>query len=386
MQNKFNLSRNYYNEPLKKGEYPDLDDFKRLFLEKGLTRKECAKAFNCTEEKIKITCKKFNIHKNAEQRNATRKRTTLEKYGVENVSQLKEIKDKKAQTCLENYGVENPAQSKEVYDKIRKTCLDTYGVESSNATQEKKDKIKETLKQKYGVENIMHVFNVKEKQRQTNLEKYGVENPQKNADIKAKREQTNLERYGKENMYGSEYFKQKSKETCLEKYGVDNVMKTPEMQERFINIKEQIIEKLQAKMPETLAKAYQTKKEHNSFHTSKPELRIKELLESKFEIYYQYRNENYPYTCDFYLPDLDLYIEFQGSWTHGSYPYVETEESCIKKLAIWKDKAKTSKFYANAITTWTKRDVAKRNWAKEHKLNWLEFFTETEFMRWFNGL
>lgn len=386
MQNKFNLSRNYHNEPLKKGEYPELEDFKLCFLEHGLTRKECAKVFNCTEEKIKITCKKFNIHKNAEQRNATRRRTTLEKYGVENVSQLKEIKEKKEQTCLEHFGVENPAQSKEVYDKIRQTCLEVYGVESSNSTLEKKEKIKNTVLQRYGAENIMQNADIHAKQKETLIERYGVDNPQKNADIKAKREQTNLKRYGKTTLYGSDYFKQKSKKTCLEKYGVDNVMKTPEMQGRFINIKEQIIEKIQEKMPETLTKAYNTKKQHNSFHVSKPELHIKALLEDRFEVFYQYRNERYPYTCDFYLPDLDLYIEFQGSWTHGNYPYVETEERCIVKLAKWKEKATTSKFYANAITTWTKRDVAKRQWAKEHKLNWLEFFTEAEFMRWYNGL
>ena len=39
-----------------------------------------------------------------------------------------------------------------------------------------------------------------------------------------------------------------------------------------------------------------------------------------------------------------------------------------------KEKAQTSDFYHNAIETWTIRDVKKRNFAKEHNLNWVEFF------------
>ena len=39
-----------------------------------------------------------------------RKKTNLEKYGVENPSQLNEIKEKKIKTCIENIGVRHPQQ------------------------------------------------------------------------------------------------------------------------------------------------------------------------------------------------------------------------------------------------------------------------------------
>ena len=30
------------------------------------------------------------------------------------------------------------------------------------------------------------------------------------------------------------------------------------------------------------------------------------------------------------------------------------------------------------------KDPIKRNWAKEHNLNWIEFFNMNQFMDWFN--
>ncbi len=43
--------------------------------------------------------------------------TTLEKYGVKNISQLDEIKNKKIKTTLKNYGVEHPLQNEQLMNK-----------------------------------------------------------------------------------------------------------------------------------------------------------------------------------------------------------------------------------------------------------------------------
>lgn len=45
----------------------------------------------------------------------------------------------------------------------------------------------------------------------------------------------------------------------------------------------------------------------------------------------------------------------------------------IHKLNIWK--SKDTEYYNNAIETWTKRDVNKRNIANKNKLNYLEIFS-----------
>ena len=52
-----------------------------------------------------------------------------EKYGVDNVSMLEEIKIKKEKTCIKHFGVKNPFQSSEIKNKIKETMIQKYGVE-----------------------------------------------------------------------------------------------------------------------------------------------------------------------------------------------------------------------------------------------------------------
>jgi very-short-patch-repair endonuclease len=64
----------------------------------------------------------------------------LDKYGVENVSQLEEIKKKKIDTLMDNYGVDCamfiPGMIDQVNEKKRKTCLEKYGVDNVSKTLE----------------------------------------------------------------------------------------------------------------------------------------------------------------------------------------------------------------------------------------------------------
>ena len=74
---------------------------------------------NCQNEKY--ACKKCRKHKTRE--------TMLNKYGVENCSQLEAVKDKKKRTTLKNYGCEYPMQSEIVLKKSRESMKRIYGVE-----------------------------------------------------------------------------------------------------------------------------------------------------------------------------------------------------------------------------------------------------------------
>ena len=80
----------------------------------------------------------------------------------------------------------------------------------------------------------------------------------------------------------------------------------------------------------------------------------------------------YPYNCDFYIKSLDLYIELQGTWVHGSEPYNPENPEHIKIVEFWK--SKNTKFYNKAIEIWTIRDVEKRKIASENNLNYIEVF------------
>ena len=90
--------------------------------------------------------------------------------------------------------------------------------------------------------------------------------------------------------------------------------------------------------------------------------------------------------CDLYIVDLDLYIELNFHWSHGNKPYIENDIECEDQLKKWKEKSLNSKFYMNAIETWTFRDPLKRKTAKDNNLNWIEFFNMNEFEKWFEDL
>ena len=74
-----------------------------------------------------------------------------------------------------------------------------------------------------------------------------------------------------------------------------------------------------------------------------------------------------------YIPKYDLYIEYQGFWTHNDFPY-NNDNKCNKILNIWKNKSLNDNFFKSAINCWTISDVKQTNMAKENKLNWIEFF------------
>lgn len=121
------------------------------------------------------------------------------------------------------------------------------------------------------------------------------------------------------------------------------------------------------------SKEYLTKKKNNSFNTSKPEEELyKQLLEQYNEktILRRYKDYRYPFYCDFYIIEDDLFIELNAHWTHGGKPYDPNDKECQEKLKLWQEKAKQSQFYANAIKTWTERDVEKLRIAKENNLNY----------------
>ena len=70
---------------------------------------------------------------------------------------------KAQQTCLERYGVKNPSQSKEVQKKKEETCLKNYGVKSGFQTETRY----QTMMEKYGVDNPSLVPELQEKKKET---------------------------------------------------------------------------------------------------------------------------------------------------------------------------------------------------------------------------
>lgn len=143
---------------------------------------------------------------------------------------------------------------------------------------------------------------------------------------------------------------------------------------------------------DTIEKINNTKTKNKTWKFSKDELYIENKLKSlNINFKKQYKSEDYPFLCDFYLLDSNLYIEYQGNWTHGKLPskilgpYDPNNKEHNEVLNNWKEKAISNKYYADAVKTWTIRDPLKRKTAKLNNLNWLEFFTLTDFEEWLNN-
>lgn len=128
-------------------------------------------------------------------------------------------------------------------------------------------------------------------------------------------------------------------------------------------------------------KSFETKLRNHSFNTSSPEDKYYSYLCEKYgdeDVVRQYSEERYPFACDFYIKSLDLFIELNLTWTHGGKLFDSNNSSDLEKLAVWKEKAKTSKYYQQAIYTWTDLDIRKMDAAIENKLNYKVYYSEEE--------
>ena len=128
-------------------------------------------------------------------------------------------------------------------------------------------------------------------------------------------------------------------------------------------------------------KSFDTKSRNNSFNISTPEEKYYNYLCNIYgesDVVRQYSDDRYPFACDFYIKSQDMFIELNLTWTHGGKLFDRNNLVDVNKLAVWKEKAKTSKYYQQAIYTWTDLDIRKMNVALENKLNYKVYYSEEE--------
>lgn len=236
---------------------------------------------------------------------------------------------------------------------------------------------------------------------------YGIKVPKKlTQEI---REKTNLIKYGTKTPLTNKECIKKSEKTSLLKYGVIKAAHAPMIRAiagkhtKESRIRNHTTNK-ELMASQSIYKDGLTRKEyflktrrktlsinHKTGKMTKDEALIYKLLQAKYnQTLYQYMSDEYPFLCDFYIPELNLYIEYQGYWSHGKShtkifgPYDKNNEEHQKLLNTWKDKIKTeNSSYIEAINTWTIRDPLKREVAKKNNLNWIEFWNIEEFINWY---
>lgn len=308
-------------------------DVKFLSIKRGY-RDYCSK--KCSNNDKELTNKKISSYK----------QNNLEKYGVDNPSKTKKVKEKISKskkgfdytesnekfkkTCIERYGVDNPSKVKEFKLKKEKTNLINWGVKNVFSSDEIKDKIKSSLLSKYGVESPLKSNILKEKYKKTLLSKYGVDNYTKSNEYKEliyskytnKEIKTNLNQDPNYDIYigiGKHQFK------CD-----DN------LNHKFITNSHLYHSRKGKSLQCTIC---------NPVRTSYKKNEVFEFIEKNYkgEIIQSYRNG---LEIDIYLPHLKLGFEFNGLYWHNelnknkNYHIDKTNyfnKKGIRIIHIWED-------------------------------------------------
>lgn len=339
-------------------------------------------------------------------------------YGVEHPMQSDEVKAKAKQTVLERYGDDHWSRTDEGrcrlsesavrtaglrVEKSRETCRARYGVDNWSQTEEARsaqsdrmrssidarfEKMHATMQRRYGVdwggqtdfhrEQMRkqwseHRDELVEAIRQGNIEKYGVPYYQQTAEARDAQSRRMLE--------DAHRRAEVARQTMLERYGVEHWMQVFENAQKAhevaisnlrnnhgVDYLRQLSERGLSFQDATLGSGLSS--------TSATELHILECLIVVFgveDVEWQWSEDSrYPFTCDFYIRSRDLFIELNGTWTHGGHWYREDSEADVALRNTWFDKS--MRYYDNAIVNWCSRDVRKRDAAREAALNYVVFW------------
>lgn len=280
---------------------------------------------------------------------------TLSKYGVSNVFELPEIQSRATKTREEKYGAPYTLCSKSsLREQARKTqaehMLDSAFVASVV------DKRKSTMLARYGVEHSAQSVLIQEKTRKTIMERYGVPH---HSQLPERVEQ---QRY--RSTVNAKELQSKARATCMKKYGVPYWGQT-DFARKVVSDR--------MSSADVQAQSIATKRANGTLNSSKPESLLYELLVQYFgecDVVSQYRDDRYPFACDFYISSRDLFIELNGLWTHGGHWFDAVTDA--DKLQSWAKK--NTKYYDVAIRVWSECDVHKRTVAFENKLNYVVFW------------
>ena len=235
------------------------------------------------------------------------------------------------------------------------------------------DKVKATVKEKYGYSCVFQRPDIVEKTqtpevkqkrvdsiKKSNMENYGVESTNSLPEVKAKISKTYHDKSDSE----KQSIKDKRKATNLTKYDVENYTQTDEFKDYY-----------KANSYNFKLKEIETKRKNKSFNNSIPEKMFWLYLVDKYgedNVIPQYKEERYPFFCDFYIPSEDLFIELNFFFTHGGHPFDPNSIEDQNKVKYIKSKMlEGSKMYRQYLYVWTILDPKKQKIAKENNLNYI---------------
>jgi hypothetical protein len=307
-----------------------------------------------------------------------RKKTCVEKYGVDNPSKSDRIKSVVKSTNQKKFGVDYPLQSKEILDSYKSTMVERYGVDNPSKNEVVRSKAKQTNIERFGVEHPIQNKEVSESLKKYFLDKYGADNPFKIKGFVDKSNKSKMDRFGTLYPLQNEEVLKKMINTNLERYGSDYYTKTDEYKMR---VEKSVFQKNSDLVNDgtkcllsTSAEEYQVKcltcgetfviqrqlwrnRKNNGIEVClscnpifKGSVDEKSLLLFIKENYGGEIIENYKIgriEIDIFLPELNIGFEFNGIYWHSelqkgkSYHYNKYkffEDKGIQVISIWEDK------------------------------------------------
>ena len=276
----------------------------------------------------------------------------IAQYGTDNPFKLDEYQEKAAQTREERYGARYTMAEGSVFaDEARKKGRATRRsrerytrVLTPDEIARRSARTAKTVRSRYGVDHVSQILSAREAQRQR------------------------AEQYGKQ-------WAEKARQTNIERYGFPSWTMCDEA-------RREISKRMSSTRVQRQSLA--TKKRNATLATSFSEDALYELLveyadKHGMTVVRQHRDEKrYPFAVDFYIPERDLFIELNGSWSHGGHWYEVDREMDQKTVQTWCKKGEKSQYYLNALGTWTERDVRKRAAAREAQLNYVTLWDGSE--------
>ena len=257
---------------------------------------------------------------------ARRESTMQKRYGVKNIMQSFEGKQRFIRGMRLNHAVDYPQQS----DAIRQKTIDSYlrnlGVSHPMQNTKVVEKSKDTLFNNYGVQHPMESVEIRNRQMQTCLSNYGVEYPMQCESIRNKAKTTCIQRYNSNSYTAS---KQSIENQIIDSSKIDVYMSFRSSPHDFITqhySQEPTCKQIANDVGVTDTTVYDILIKNDcrnlaTYHCSNMEHEVMNFLKSlipDIRIIQHDRTLISPYELDIYLPQYNIAIECDPTYTHNS--------------------------------------------------------------------
>jgi len=221
------------------------------------------------------------------------------------------------------------SKSPEAQKKKEATTIERFGVPNAMQNKEIARKLQEEQRARNGGKLA---FNTS-KQRRTMIEKYGVAVPYKNPEIAKKGQEVQRAKNGGKLGFNTE----KQRETMIERYGAATTMESPVLFEKMKTTMEKVYgNEHPMKVPELAQKARDVIiKNNGSLFTdaviSKINLHWKSLIEEEFKVEVKTEGKQIPGAVfDLWIEDFNIAVEINPTVTHNS----DVSFACIKNSCV----------------------------------------------------